>query len=105
MNKGKKGLHYIMANSYIQLLATVIYLYNIPYRQLEGFTHSLHSLVPSLPSADYSGLRRHILSLPVDPYHGFRETDEPVSIADSTGISVKKVGAGSRGSTAKRNAM
>jgi hypothetical protein len=93
MNTHKRGPHYRMANSYIQLLSAVRYLYQMPYRQLEGFTHSLHTLVPALPTGDYSGLGRRILSLPVDPYHDLKETNEPVSIAvDSTGIKVQKAG-------------
>ena len=93
MNKGKPGPHFKLANSYIQLLAAVRYLYQMPYRQLEGFTRTLHTLVPDLPPGDYSGLRRRILSLPVDPYRGLRETNEPVIIAvDSTGIKVQKAG-------------
>jgi hypothetical protein len=65
----------------------------MPYRQLEGFTRTLHRLVPSLPTGDYSGLRRRILSLLVDPYRGLKETSDPVSIAvDSTGIKVQKAG-------------
>jgi hypothetical protein len=82
-----------MTASYIQLLAAVRYLYQMPYRQLEGFTRTLHKLVPALPTGDYSGLRRRILSLPVDPYRNLKETSEPISIAvDSTGISVQKAG-------------
>ena len=82
-----------MTASYIQLLAAVRYLYQMPYRQLEGFTRTLHKLVPALPTGDYSGLRRRILSLLVDPYRGLKETGESVSIAvDSTGISVHKAG-------------
>ena len=93
MNTHKRGPHYRMAASYIQLLSAVRYLYQMPYRQLEGFTRSLHTLVPALPTGDYSGLRRRILSLPVDPYHDLKETNEPVSIAvDSTGIKVEKAG-------------
>ena len=57
MNKGKRGPHYRLANTYIQLLAAVRYLYQMPYRQLEGFTRTLHGLVPALPQGDYSGLR------------------------------------------------
>jgi hypothetical protein len=93
VNRGKNGRPYQMAASYIQVLATVRYLYQMPYRQLEGFTRTLHRLVPSLPTGDYSGLRRRILTLPVDPYHDLKETNEPVSIAvDSTGIKVQKAG-------------
>ena len=93
MNEGRPGPRYKLANSYIQLLAAVRYLYSLPYRQLEGYTRILHRLVPDLPHGDYSGLRKRILRLPVDPYRGLRETNEPVSIAvDSTGISVHKAG-------------
>jgi len=92
-NRGKNGAPYRMANTYIQLLSAIRYLYSMPYRQLEGFTRSLHTLVPDLPPGDYSGLRKRILRLPVDPYRGLRESSEPVSIAvDSTGISVHKAG-------------
>ena len=93
VNRGKNGRPYQMAASYIQLLSAVRYLYQMPYRQLEGFTRTLHKLVPALPTGDYSGLRIRILSLPVDPYRGLKETNEPVSIAvDSTGIKVQKAG-------------
>jgi hypothetical protein len=93
MNKHKRGPHFKLANSYITLLATVRYLYQMPYCQLQGFTHTLHGLVPALPPGDYSDLRKRILSLPVDPYRSLRETNEPVSIAvDSTGIKVEKAG-------------
>jgi len=92
-NQGKNGRPFRMAASYIQLLSAVRYLYQMPYRQLEGFTRSLHTLVPALPTGDYSGLRIRILSQPIDPYRGLRETSEPVSIAvDSTGIKVEKAG-------------
>jgi hypothetical protein len=93
MNEGRPGPRYKLANSYIQLLAAIRYLYSLPYRQLEGYTRILHRLVPDLPHGDYSGLRKRILRLPVDPYQGLRETNEPVTIAvDSTGISVQKAG-------------
>ena len=94
MNKHKRGRNYHISNTYIQLLAAIRYLYSTPYRQLEGFTRALHRLVPTTPTrADYSGIRKRILRLPVDPYRGLRESNEPVSIAvDSTGISVHKAG-------------
>ena len=94
MNKHKKGHSYHIPNTYIQLLATIRYLYGMPYRQLEGFTRALHRLVPSTPSrADYSGIRKRIQRLPVDPYEELKETSEPVTIAvDSTGIGVHKAG-------------
>jgi len=93
MNKHKEGPHYRIANSHIEFLAAVRYLYQMPYRQLEGFTRSLNRLVPALPPADYSGIRKRILSLPVDPYRSLRDSAEAVTIAvDSTGIKVHKAG-------------
>jgi hypothetical protein len=93
MNEGRPGPRYRLAVSYIQLLATIRYLYEMPYRQLEGYTRILHRLVPDLPQGDYSGLRKRILRLSVDPYRDLRETNDPVCIAvDSTGISVHKAG-------------
>jgi len=65
----------------------------MPYRQLEGYTRILHRLVPELPQADYSGLRKRIFRLPVDPYQHLKETNDPVTIAlDSTGVKVEKAG-------------
>lgn len=93
MNKGRPGPRFRIANSYVQLLAAVRYLYQMPYRQLEGYTRALHSLVPELPQADYSGIRKRIQRLPVDPYRHLSESTEPVTIAlDSTGVKVEKAG-------------
>jgi hypothetical protein len=65
----------------------------MPYRQLEGFTRALHTLVPDIPTGDYSSLRKRILGQPVDPYRHLAESSEPVTIAvDSTGIKVQKAG-------------
>src|SRR4030066_968233 len=68
MNNGRPGPRYKIANSYINLLATVRYLFQMPYRQLEGYTRALHRLVPQLPEADYSGIRKRIQRLPVAPH-------------------------------------
>jgi hypothetical protein len=93
MNEGRPGPRYTLSNSYIRLLAAVRYIYQMPYRQLEGYTRTLHRLVPELPSGDYSGLRKRILKQPVDPYKGLSDSNEPVCIAlDSTGLKVEKAG-------------
>ena len=93
MNKGKRGPHYRIADTYVQLLAAIRYLYMMPYRQLEGYTRILHRLVPDLPSADYSGIRKRILRLNIDPYKSLKDTNEPVTIAvDSTGVKVHRAG-------------
>jgi IS5 family transposase len=93
MNKGRPGPRYKLANTYIQLLAIVRYLFRMPYRQLEGYTRALHRLVPELPEADYSGIMKRIQRLPVDPYKHLSESSDPVTIAlDSTGVKVEKAG-------------
>jgi hypothetical protein len=93
MNTHKRGPHYRMTNTYIQLLAAIRYIYQMPYRQLEGFTRALHRLVPEAYTADYSGIRKRMLHLPVEPYRHIRESDEPVEISlDSSGIKVEKAG-------------
>ncbi len=93
MNRGKEGRPYSLSRTYIQFLTAVRYLYDMPYRQLEGFTRALHRLVPQLPAADYSGLRKRILALNPDPYQPLKEIDAPVAIAvDSTGVKVHRAG-------------
>jgi hypothetical protein len=93
MNQGRPGPRYKLADTYVRLLSVVRYLYCMPYRQLEGYTRILHTLIPELPSGDYSGLRKRILRLPVDPYEHLIGSNEPVTIAvDSTGISVHRAG-------------
>ena len=55
--------------------------------------HQLNRLVPKLPSADYSGLRRRILELDLQLGKSLRLSDEPVIVAvDSTGVRVHKAG-------------
>ena len=93
MNHGKEGRPYKLTPAYIQFLTAIRYLFQMPYRQLEGFTRALHRLVPQLPPGDYSGLRKRSLGLNPDPYRHLKETDEPVAIAvDSTGVKVHRAG-------------
>jgi len=93
MNHGKEGRPYKLTPTYIHFLTAVRYLFQMPYRQLEGFTRSLHRLVPQIPPGDYSGLRKRSLGLNPDPYKPLKETDEPITIAvDSTGVKVRRAG-------------
>jgi hypothetical protein len=93
MNKGRPGPRFKLSDSYIQLLAVVRYLFQMPYRQLEGYTRALHRLVPQLPEADYSGIRKRIQRLKIDPYIHLSQSSDPVTIAlDSTGVKVEKAG-------------
>ena len=93
MNKGRPGPRFKLSDSYIRLLAMVRCLFQLPYRQLQGYTRVLHGLVPELPEADYSGIRKRILRLKVDPYEHLSESSDPITIAlDSTGVKVEKAG-------------
>jgi hypothetical protein len=92
MNKGKRGRSYRIADTYIQLLAAVRYLYQMPYRQLEGFTHALSRWEPRLRAPDYSTTRRRAnglsigLELRIDP-------GRPATIAvDASGVKVSDRG-------------
>jgi transposase len=93
MNDGKVGRPFKLTERYIEFLMVVRYLFSMPYRQLEGFTGALNRLIPKLPSADYSWVRRRILRLDLSPYKSLRKSDGPVVIAvDSSGVSVHKCG-------------
>ena len=95
MNRRKEGRPFTLTHRHIRFLAVVRYLFAMPYRQLEGFARALHRLVPRLPSGDYSGLRRRILGLDLDPSEHLREVEEPIAIAvDSTGVKVHRAGGG-----------
>jgi hypothetical protein len=91
MNKHKRGRNYHISNTYIQLLAAIRYLYNMPYRQLEGFTRALHRLVPTTPPrADYSGIRKRILRLSTDDVHDVKALPGLVDGAEAN-VEVSKV--------------
>jgi len=63
------------------------------YRQIEGFTRSLHRFVPRLPPIDYSWARRRILMLDLSPHKSLSRYGGPVAIAvDSSSVSVHKCG-------------
>jgi len=92
MNEGKEGRPFILTDSHVVFLAVVRYLFGLPYRQLEGFTRALNRLLPRLPSADYSGLRRRVLEVDLSPYMDFEGSDDLVIAVDSTGVRVHKSG-------------
>lgn len=92
MNRGKVGRPFTLTDSHILFLAVVRYLFGFPYRQLEGFSRALNRLVPRLPSADYSGLRRRVLGIDLSTYENLEGSDDIVIAVDSTGIRVHKAG-------------
>lgn len=93
MNRGKVGRPFTLTDRYIEFLSVARYLFVMPYRQLEGFTRALNRLVPKLPQADYSGIRRRILRLDLSPYMELRNSGELIVVAvDSTGVKVNRAG-------------
>ena len=92
MNCRKEGRPFTLTNSHVVFLAVVRYLFGLPYRQLEGFTRALSRLLPRLPSADYSGLRRRIVGIDLSPYEDLEGSDDVVIAVDSTGVRVHKAG-------------
>lgn len=92
MNRGKVGRPFTLTYSHIVFLAVVRYLFGFPYRQLEGFSRALNRLIPKLPSADYSGLRRRVLGIDLSPYESFEGSGDIVIAVDSTGVRVHKAG-------------
>jgi hypothetical protein len=93
MNDGKVGRPFKLTDGYVEFLMVVRYLFSMPYRQVEGFTRALNRLIPKLPSADYSWVRRRILMLNLPLYESLSGYDGPIIIAvDSSGVSVHKCG-------------
>jgi hypothetical protein len=93
MNINKIGRPFALTDGYIEFLTVVRYLFNMPYRQLEGFTRSLNRLVTSLPCVDYSSIRKRSLNLDLDLASVLRGSDAPIEIAvDSSGIKVHRSG-------------
>jgi len=91
LNEGKVGRPFKITYGYVVFLAVVHYLFSMPYRQIEGFTRSLHRLIPRLPTIDYSWTGR--LRLDLSPYESLSGYYGPVAIAvDSSGVSVHKCG-------------
>jgi len=78
MNRGKVGRPYQAPNTYILFLATVRFIFDIKYRQLEGFTRKPHQLIPKIRPMGYSGIRKRIVELKARPRQkpkGYERTD------------------------------
>jgi hypothetical protein len=68
-------------------------IFNLPYRQIEGFLRKLSDIVPQIKSADYTTIWRRGTKLNLKLVDTLKESDEPVVIAlDSTGIKVTNRG-------------
>jgi len=97
MNDGKVGRPFKYAETYIKLLAYIRYLFNLPYRQTEGFARAL-SLHTGRKAPDYSVINRRINALNINLTTRRSGSDddndeEPMTIVvDSTGIKVTNRG-------------
>ena len=93
LNQGKVGRPFTLTDSHVKFLSIIRYVFAMPYRQLEGFNRALCSLVPGIPSADYSGLRRRIMRLDMSLFVKKRISEESIVLAiDSSRVRVHKAG-------------
>ena len=92
-NRGKVGVPYRYANSFIKLIACVRFLFHLPYRQAEGFLIFLSNHIGSLSVPDYSTMNRRINKLEISLEDSLINSNDPVSIAvDASGIKVHNGG-------------
>jgi len=89
MNKGKVGRPYEYPMSYLRFLSMIYYLFQLPYRQLEGFTRALSSYGRVRP-IDHSTIHERLMKLDL----GINaEMDGDLIIAvDASGIKVTNRG-------------
>lgn len=60
MNKNKRGSPFEFPQSFIDFVALLKTVFNLPYRQLQGVVKKLSMYVPGLKSAHYTTLWRRI---------------------------------------------
>jgi hypothetical protein len=93
INRGKLGRKFESPSSFIQFLMMVHVIFNLPYRQIEGFLRKLSDIVPQIKPADYTTIWRRGTKLNIKLADTLKESDEPVVIAlDSSGIKVTNRG-------------
>ena len=92
-NRGKVGVPYRYADSFIKLMACVRLIFHLPYRQAEGFITFLSSHIDGLSVPDYSTMNRRMNKLEVSLEDSLINSNTPVSIAvDASGIKVHNCG-------------
>ena len=92
LNRGKRGHPFIYPGQFIQWLACIHSIFQMPYRQMEGFSITLSKVLPGLQSADYTTLFRRIQRMPIVLPEIQEQGDELVVAVDSTGIKVTNRG-------------
>jgi len=92
-NRGKVGVPYRYADSFIKLITCVRLLFHLPYRQAEGFIISLSNHIGGLSVPDYSTMNRRMNKLNLSLEDTLINSNAPVSIAvDASGIKVHNGG-------------
>lgn len=91
MNDGKVGKPFEYADTFMTLLAYIRYLFNLPYRQTEGFVRALSSYTRSSKAPDYSIISRRINALKINIMPR-RSKGKVAIVVDSTGIKVTNRG-------------
>ena len=93
INRDKLGRKFESPPSFIQFLMMVHVIFNLPYRQMEGFLRKLADIVPQIRAADYTTIWRRGTKLDIKLVDTLKESDEPVVVAlDSSGIKVTNRG-------------
>ncbi len=73
-------------------MACIHSIFQMPYRQMEGFTIALSKVLPGLQSADYTTLFRRIQRMQIVLLEIHDQGDDLVVAVDSTGIKVTNRG-------------
>ena len=89
-NAGKIGRPYTYPETFIKFSAIIYELFNLPYRQMEGFYRKLSKYIRKLKAADYTTLFRRMQKTNIEIPETLK--DGAVIAIDSTGIKVTNRG-------------
>lgn len=89
---GKHCHPFIYPRLFIQWIACIHSIFQMPYRQMEGFTTSLSKMLPGLQPADYTTLFRRIQLIPLALPETNQRNGDIVIDVDSTVIKVTNRG-------------
>lgn len=91
MNDGKEGGIHRYPESFIKLLA-VVHAHVLPYRQLEGFMHSLGQYVDELKAPNYTTIWWRVSKMKMDMLSSVQLNKNITITVDSSGIKVTNRG-------------
>lgn len=93
MNTEKNGRPYEYPEEFIRFLGVLHVLFNLPYRQTEGFVRALGRFVPNLRKPDHATIHRRVSKLSFDIEDSLFRSSHPVVIAiDASGVKVTNRG-------------